>query len=404
MSFPQTFYAASKALWQQLRHSPKHILAQLYQHLSRLSHGKRSFTDDAKILVFTTLLTLVPLLAVTFALLRGFGLSEVVEPWLRELFQPLGKEGELVVQHLLQFVAQADGQQLGAVGVVFLLFSVQTLRKQVTHALNRLWQVPQSALPLSSLIGTIGFIVVFPLLLAALMHGRDALHGYSPLLAEGLVLLGLWLSISALYYGLPQTKMRFAAALWGGAIFMLCWLPLSYGFTVFIRYSHSYSVLYSSFATVILLLLWLQSLWVLFLWGGQCAVWWQQPHTLLPSQSALRPEQQAYDLMAQLEHAFSTGQSALSAHDLSAASHIPLPLVLKRLAQLETHGLILQSHEQPPRYALAFAPQFYTLARIDQALYPESSSWWHAQNPQWYQISLTEYRQARMASLPIGGV
>ncbi|MDO4434793.1 MAG: YihY/virulence factor BrkB family protein [Cardiobacteriaceae bacterium] len=349
----------------------------------------------SKILVFTTLMTLVPLLAVAFALLRGFGFNQVLEPWLYGLFKPMGAEGEAIVHYLLQFVAQADVQSLGAVGVVFLLFSVQRLRQQLSAALDRLWQVEEKRLSLVDLISTIGFIVLVPLFLGALMQGLPLWLSYQQWLSDVLRFLGLWGLISALYYYLPHASVRLKSALLGGALFTLCWLPLSSLFALFMRYSSSYSILYSSFASLMILLLWLHSIWWLFLLGAQLSVWIQHPPR---TQSALHPEQIAYDALAHIELAFHRGENALSLSTLSQKAQISPQTLAPILQRLIQQQLLTQTTTQC--YQLAFSPEHYTLKRIAKALYPENeaSHWWLAEHHAFYQQNLRQYREKRFAA------
>ena len=90
--------------------------AKFYQFARFRAYMKERLPEDAQALVYVTILTLVPLLAVAFSLLRGFGVQGVIEPWLHDMFAPMGQAGDDVVNYLVQFVSQTNASGLGIVG------------------------------------------------------------------------------------------------------------------------------------------------------------------------------------------------------------------------------------------------------------------------------------------------
>jgi membrane protein len=98
-------------------------------------------TLQAMGLVYTTLLSLVPLLAVVFSVLKAFGVQHRIEPFLVQAFAPLGSQGEEIARQLIEFVNNLRVGVLGALGLAGLFYTVFSLMSQIEGALNYLWRV-----------------------------------------------------------------------------------------------------------------------------------------------------------------------------------------------------------------------------------------------------------------------
>ena len=82
-------------------------------------------------LVYTTLLSLVPLLAVGFSVLKGFGVHNQIEPLLQSALTPLGEQGEEITAHIIGFVDNIEVGILGAVGIALLFYTVVSLIQKI---------------------------------------------------------------------------------------------------------------------------------------------------------------------------------------------------------------------------------------------------------------------------------
>jgi membrane protein len=95
-------------------------------------------------LTYSTLLSLVPFLAVMFSVLKAFGVQNGLEPVLAQLFQPLGDAASQVTKTIINFVDNIRVGILGAAGVAMLFYTVVTLVAKVEDALNQIWRLPHS--------------------------------------------------------------------------------------------------------------------------------------------------------------------------------------------------------------------------------------------------------------------
>src|SRR6266850_5885728 len=99
---------------------------------------------QAMSLTYSTLLSFVPFLAVMFSVLKAFEVQNVLEPFLLQMLQPLGREASQVANRIINFVDNIRVGILGAAGVAMLFYTVVTLVAKVEDALNQIWRLPHS--------------------------------------------------------------------------------------------------------------------------------------------------------------------------------------------------------------------------------------------------------------------
>ncbi|MDX1694685.1 MAG: YihY/virulence factor BrkB family protein, partial [Ketobacteraceae bacterium] len=107
-----------------------------------ISHGQ--LTLRAMSLSFTTLLSLVPMLALSFSVLKGFGIHNSMEPLLMEYLAPLGDKGVEMTEKILDFVNNMNVGVLGFMGLGLLVYTVVSLVQKIEEAFNYIWSVKES--------------------------------------------------------------------------------------------------------------------------------------------------------------------------------------------------------------------------------------------------------------------
>ena len=122
---------------------PGHMLAKflrfLYAMLRDFFSGQ--LTMRAMSLVYTTLLSIVPLLAVSFAVLKGFGVFNRLEPYLHDVLAPLGEQGYQITDQVLALVDNVRGPVLGGIGLLFFLWTAISMVEKVEESFNYTWYV-----------------------------------------------------------------------------------------------------------------------------------------------------------------------------------------------------------------------------------------------------------------------
>lgn len=301
------------------------------------------FTLRVMGLVYTTLLTLVPFLALAFSLLKAFDVHNAIEPMLLKLLEPLGPEAPKLTALVIGFVDNIKVGVLGTLGLGLLLWAAISLIQKVEAGFNFIWKVqrPRGILRrfseyLSVLI--VGPLVVFSalgltaaLLNNALVQQVLALQPFGYLIQLGGKLLPYFLISAAftfLYAFMPNTRVRFVPALMGGLFAGVAWQTASLGFAALAARVTSYDAIYSGFAILIFLLIWLYIGWLILLMGCHVSYLIQHPEYLarrihLPRMGGRVLEQIALSIMALVARHFVEGRPPWQSTALVRALKLP---------------------------------------------------------------------------------
>lgn len=338
-------------------------------------------------LTYGTLLAIVPLLAVLFTLLKSFGIDKFLQKMLTEVLAPMGSAGQEVGQYLLEFVNNAQTGLLGGVGLLFLFYSIFTLFRKIEVALNQIWHIYQLRSLKNQLISYLGALMLTVIVAALAIGGNVFFYqkvmssvmientAFATLLTWGKSLLSVLVTatvLALLYSSVINTQVRFRAAFLGGLFCAVLWIPLTAGFAALIAGSRNYSLIYSSFAGMIILLVWLHILWLLFLSGGLVAYFSQYPALLRAySSKQLNPAEQEYfanRLLQIIITHFEKGKGAVKLSQLIARTGLNHQQVLNLLAPFLLENVIVNVGENSNTYLLAMDRQKVTDEFIRQTV------------------------------------
>lgn len=332
-------------------------------------------TLRAMSLVYTTLLSLVPLLAVSFSVLKAFGVHNQIEPLLLGFLAPLGEQGEEITSTVIDFVENIKVGVLGAIGLGFLFYTVTALVQKVELAFNFTWRVKRPR-PLVQRFSqylsvlTVGPVLVFSALgiTASLMNTSivQALVVIEPvgtIVAVVGKLIPYMLIIAAftfIYAFIPNTRVQFTSALAGGAAAGVLWQSTGWAFASFIVGSIKYTAIYSGFAIIILVMIWLYLSWLILLVGGSFAFYHQHPEYMRMHKHDLRlsnriKEKIAFLVMTAIARNYYRNQPAWTVEALAQHVGTPSGAIEIVINAIEQHGLIQQTANEPPRYLPARA-------------------------------------------------
>jgi membrane protein len=243
-------------------------------------------------LTYSTLLSLVPFLAVMFSVLKAFGVQNGLEPFLAQLFQPLGNAASEVTSSIIKFVENIRVGILGGAGVAMLFYTVVTLVAKIEDALNQIWRLPHSRTWSQRVTAYLSVILVGPVMVFTALTLTASAQSYW--LVERLYEIGfvsyiftlttsvmpfvlLCATFTFLYKFIPYTKVRLSSALVGGATAGILWQLVGTAFAAFVANSARYAAVYSTFAIVIVFLIWLYTGWLIFLIGAEVTYFHQHP-------------------------------------------------------------------------------------------------------------------------------
>lgn len=335
----------------------------------QVSQGQ--LTLRAMSLVYTTLLSLVPLIAVSFSVLKSFGVHNQVEPLLRNVFAPLGTTGREITAHILEFVDNMRVGVLGAVGLVMLIFTVITLLQKVEQNINYIWRVKQPRRFSQRFSEYLSVVLVGPVLvfsalgLTASLMGTDLVRHIAEVEPFG-SLLALLAKLTPyvlvcgaftfIYAFVPNTHVRLRSALVGGVAAGVLWETTGWAFAAFVNVSTSnYAAIYSGLAVLLVFMIWLYISWLILLIGAQVAYFHQYPLAVFTEESpwrmsSLDRERLALDVLYYIA-AGHTGEAPRPTQAMLSERLAVSPAVVERiLAPLKDAGFVVETAEEPPTY------------------------------------------------------
>ena len=261
------------------------VLRYMYGLLRDIFTGELSLRSMS--LVYTTLLSIIPLLAFSFAILKGFGMFDQLEPYLTEVLAPLGEDGDKITKKVLELVDNVKGGVLGGVSMVILLWTVISTIQKVESSFNYVWYVAKSRSFARRLTEYIVVLVIGPVMMVTAITiigslGSNAGIQYLsnlPGVGQLLLLAGKLLPLiiisgvfTFLYMFMPNTKVKLTAALVGGFGGGALWSMMAIIFTTFIVTAARTQNMYANFALAIFALIWLYLNWLVLLIGAQLAL------------------------------------------------------------------------------------------------------------------------------------
>lgn len=300
-------------------------------------------TLRAMSLIYTTLLSIVPLIALSFSVLKGLGFHRQLEPVLYSLLEPLGDKAFDLTNQVMQFVDNVRSGVLGSIGLIFLLYNVISMVQKVEESFNFVWRVDQPRSFGRRFSEYLSVMVIGPALLVgalgllASMSSSTMVQSISHYEPFGTLLL--WLGrltpyllvicvFTFLYAFIPNTRVTLRAALIGGIAAGIGWLATGLIFASFVKTTGGTLVIYAGFAIVIVALIWLYISWLVLLLGAQLAFYVQNPQYLRPGRGEIQlnaglRERVALSIMYLIVSDFGSTRPRWSTNRL--AEHLELP-------------------------------------------------------------------------------
>jgi len=312
-------------------------------------------------LAYTTLLSIVPLLAFAFAILKGVGTEGEVRQYVQAVMEKVAAGQPEVSSRLTDYVANyvtgTSVKALGALGLITLLWTVVKVLSTVEATFNDIWGVAVGRAWLRKIADYTSVMVIAPVLLVAAMAmstylSMNPLAGYVPLgdlIARGAAKVGpyvlTWAAFTAFYAFMPNTKVHFTPAVVGGVAGGTLWQAAFWGYTKFQIGAAKYNIVYTSFAALPVFLVWLYLSWVILLVGAEIAFVSEHFKARRPSARFFKPSHEGRERMGlriflEIAHAFHKGAAPPTADALSRIVRVPIQAVSDILRVLAGAGFV----------------------------------------------------------------
>lgn len=242
---------------------------------------KRVMTRAAA-LTYSSLLAIVPILAVVFAIARGFGFNKYIEVWFRDALSSQPQAAEIIVGFVNSYLVHTQSGIILGIGLIFMLYTVLMLVSNIEDTFNEIWQVKTSRSVFRTFTDYLAMVFVFPILIVLssgisiflatvankmpdfLMMGAAlrCLIDLSPYVLMAMMFI-------ALYIFMPNTKVKVKSVIVPGILAGIAMQGLQFVYINSQIFLSSYNAIYGSFAALPLFMLWMQISWTICLFGAE---------------------------------------------------------------------------------------------------------------------------------------
>ena len=320
-------------------------------------------------LTFYTLISIVPILAVVFAIVKGFG---IIEDLIANLYSLFPKNPE-IIDYVVEFANKAlDNTKSGvvaAVGIITLFWAVIRVFGSIEDAFNNIWEVTSTRSLARKYSDYIAVVVAAPILWAA----ANGINTYAQSLFGGIEaawvvwvsklmsIVVMWVMFAFLYYIIPNTKVRIGSAIMAGVVAGTAFILFQWGYFYLQVVMTSYNAIYGSFAALPLFLMWVQYSWMILLFGGELAFAYQNIDKFDEERESLHVN---YDsrrkvllatMLVVIRH-FVKGKGAISLSEIKQALNLPTRIVNSVLRSLVEAGLLIELPSEGKEFEQEFVP------------------------------------------------
>ncbi len=340
----------------------------------------------ASALTYTTVLSIVPTLAVAFSISKGLGIqnTEMIHAFLLRI--AAGRED--TVQQILAYVENTNVKTLGVVGLLALFFTMGSLMGTIEKAFNIIWRVPRGRSLWRKFTDFFSVTLICPVLVAAAFSFSVSLRHdavVQQLLNVGVIsyayvtllkLVPFFMSalmLFFLYVFIPHTRVQFRSGFWGSVVAGLLWTLAEGAYVNYQVGVAQYNAIYGGFAQVPLFLVWVYVMWVIVLFGAEVSFAVQNMDVFeseIRAGNVAREERDklAVLMMLALTRAFYAKAGAVPLDTLCRVLCAPVCLVREILATMEQASLVVGTQGDVPGYALAAPPESVRVMDVVQVL------------------------------------
>lgn len=387
-------YFFSRQLWRidtKTLTRPRSILVNITRlvYITLREYRQNELALRAMSLVYTTLLSLIPLLAFSISVLKAFGVVDTqLEPLLLKFLTPLGDKGPEVTARIMEFIGKINFGVLGAAGLVMLIYTSISVIQKIEDSLNIIWKITRgrslarrfSDYAAALLIGPVLLFASFGL--TASLSSNTVVAKLSQIEPFGMIFVAsgkvipftfVILVFAFIYYVIPNTRVRFASAFVGGLLAGIAWHITGWIFTLAVAGSTNYAAIYSSLAVLIIFMIWLYVNWLIVLVGAEIAFCHQNLKFLTLRKevfhlSSKLLEKLSIIVMYFVGYNFFNERSPWTVSSLTTEIGLPREPVEETIRGLMQKNLLVETRDNPPVLMPARSLEKITVGDIVEAV------------------------------------
>lgn len=331
-----------------------------------MTHGTM---DMGAALTFYALISIVPVLALVFAVVNGFGLVESLVANLYSLLPQMPEVVDYIVDFANRALARTQGGIVATVSLLTLFWAVIRMFESIEINFNKIWEVTSTRNLVRKYCDYITVVIIAPLLW--IVATSISSYARQVLGVDGSVWLQLgskivsmvvvWAMFALIYLVLPNTKVRLRSALLAGIMAGSCFYAFQAIYIYLLKWMTSYSAIYGSFAALPLFLLWMQNSWSILLIGCELSFAIQNEkrfdeERMLPNVSPDDNRKLMIAITAFVARAFKRGEGAVPMVAIREGLALPTRIASKLVQQLVAAEVLNEVRRDEVEYDVAYAP------------------------------------------------
>ncbi len=354
----------------------------------------KGFVEDdlaihASALTFVALMSLVPMMAVAFALLKGFGFGQEKIVALLKWTESMPAEFQTFIQQVLGIVNTTNFAAMGWIGVGFVVFAAAMVLGSVEMSFNRIWGVTKSRSVFRQVANYVSILVLVPLLIgigvtleASLKASAVLVPGAIGLLARNALRLtsffSTWLAFWFLYSFLPNTRVRQVPALFSSLLGALVWLAWQKAYISLQVGVARYNAIYGTFASVPIFLAWLYTGWVIVLLGAEFAFALQNSSTFQMESAAENASSKsrlilALSVVVHAAEAMTGSRPRFETGAYGREHRVPIRLLNELVRVLVGAGLLAEMADKQGAFVLLKSPESLRVREVVDVIMQEGA-------------------------------
>lgn len=236
----------------------------------------------ASALTLYTLLSVVPIVSLIFAIAKGFGIESIIQQELINSFQGQEEVLNWIIEYANSFLENTKSGYLAGVGIVILIWSVIQVLGNIESAFNRIWQIKKPRSYVRKFTDYLTVILVAPVFMVLASTLTVSLSGIFDRISDTYPILGhlnfivgslpfviIWFLFAFVYMVMPNTKVNFKSAFIAGLIAGTLFQFTQWGYIYFQIGVSKYGAVYGSLAALPLFIIWMQMSWLIVLLGAE---------------------------------------------------------------------------------------------------------------------------------------
>ena len=335
---------------------------------------ERRVVNKASALTFSTLLAIIPMLAILFAIARGFGFANLLEEQFRSGFSSQVETAETILAFIDSYLSHAKSGVFIGVGLIMLFYTVFFLTHNMERTFNSIWQVKKPRSLYRKITDYFSMLLLLPILILLSIGISIFFSTFAKYIQEFALLAPIvkflvrltpfmltWGMFTALYIFMPNTKVKLRYAILPGILAGSAFQGFQYLYIGSQIWVSRYNAIYGSFAAIPMFLLWTQISWCICLYGAQLSYVAQNLRNFSFSKETENISRRYHDflcilIMSLICKRFQTDLPPYTAESLSDEHKIPIRLTTTILYELQDLHMIFETPVDGDDEEVAYLP------------------------------------------------